>query len=63
MIVYPKSASSVMIKPFQAVVKLPEGWKYGTALRDGKRAGATRDFPRRRPGRARSIPRCYVANT
>lgn len=34
-----------MTKPFQATIKLPAGWKYGSALRDGKTDGDKVTFP------------------
>jgi predicted metalloprotease with PDZ domain len=43
-IVYPKS-DRVFEKPFKASVKLPKGWKYGTALSDGKVDGDSVAFP------------------
>jgi predicted metalloprotease with PDZ domain len=35
----------VMARPFKATVKLPAGWKYGTALQHGKTEGQQVEFP------------------
>ncbi len=43
-LVYPRG-QNVMARPIQATVKLPAGWKYGTALQNGKMDGATVTFP------------------
>jgi predicted metalloprotease with PDZ domain len=43
-VIYPK-ADGVMSKPFKATIKLPAGWKYGSALRNGKVDGDKVEFP------------------
>jgi predicted metalloprotease with PDZ domain len=43
-LVYPKS-DKAMAQPFRASVKLPQGWKYGTALRDATATSEKVSFP------------------
>src|SRR5262249_55250143 len=43
-LVYPKG-DGAMTRPFKATVKMPAGWKYGTALTGGKAAGDRVSFP------------------
>ena len=43
-IVYPK-AIGAMSKPFKTTIKLPSGWKYGSALRNGATEGKQTTFP------------------
>ncbi len=43
-VIYPK-AEGVMKKPYRASIKLPSGWKHGSALREGKTDGNHVAFP------------------
>src|SRR5262245_35512251 len=43
-LVYPKSDKAMSL-PLRATVKMPQGWKYGTALRDGTATSDRVSFP------------------